>query len=368
MTAVDPAACAAALAALPAMGPRRLLALLRRLPPDEAWHAVRSGRVPPDVDLHVRDRSRLLAAWAAALADPQEMAATCVALGIAVRVLGLDGYPEILAHDPEPPAVLFSRGSFEVLDAPRVAIVGTRRCTHSGRSTARDLGAGLAEAGVAVVSGLALGIDGAAHEGALSVPGAAAPIGVVGSGLDVVYPRRHERLWREVGEGGLLLSEAPPGARPERWRFPARNRVLAALADLVVVVESHARGGSQHTVDAALDRDVPVMVVPGSVRSPASSGTNQLLAEGAAPVRDVGDVLVALGLARPTPPSTRAMALPSLDETARTVLDALEPDPITPDVVALRTGLAPSAVLAALHRLEVEGMVIPSGGWWRCGR
>ena len=367
MSAVTAEAYAAALTALPGMGPRRLLALLRRLAPDEAWHAARARRVPPEVDLHARDPGRLAAAWATAPVDPSDVAAACDAAGVDVHVLGADGYPEILAHDPEPPAVLFSRGSFAALDAPRVAIVGTRRCTHTGRTTARDLGGGLAEAGVAVVSGLALGIDGAAHEGVLASGGpGAAPIGVIGSGLDVVYPRRHAGLWRDVAARGLLLSEAPPGARPERWRFPARNRILAALADVVVVVESHARGGSQHTVDAALERDVPVMVVPGSVRSPASSGTNQLLADGAAPVRDVGDVLVALGLVRPLPPTSRMTTCAApLDPAAQTVLDVLQSDPATPDSVARRTGLPPSVVLASLHRLEVEGMVIPSGGWWR---
>ena len=153
----------------------------------------------------------------------------------------------------------------------------------------------LADAGVAVVSGLALGVDGAAQAGALD-RGGAPVIGVVGSGLDVVYPRQHSALWRSIADAGLLVGEAPPGASPERWRFPARNRIIAAIADAVVVIESHARGGSLSTVDAALARDRTILAVPGSIRSPASDGTNDLLAQGAAPARDAGDVLVALGL------------------------------------------------------------------------
>src|SRR5205823_12975808 len=125
---------------------------------------------------------------------------------------------------------------------------------------------------------------------------AAPVVGVVGCGLDVIYPPRHRQLWRQVAERGALLGEAPLGARPEPWRFPARNRILAALADAVVVVESHAAGGSNHTVAAAIDRSVPVLAVPGPVTSPASQGTNRLLAEGCHPATSADDVLVAIGL------------------------------------------------------------------------
>src|SRR5204862_479680 len=154
---------------------------------------------------------------------------------------------------------------------------------------ARQLGRELAAHGVAIVSGLAIGIDGSAHEGALAAK-AAPPVGVVGSGLDVVYPKRHRHLWDAVAAAGVLLSEAPMGAVPERWRFPARNRILAALSDVVVVVESHAAGGSMHTVRAAIDRGIPVMAVPGSMRNPAAAGTNQLLSEGVPPARDPDDI------------------------------------------------------------------------------
>ena len=164
----------------------------------------------------------------------------------------------------------------------------------------RELGRDLGRAGVRVVSGLALGIDAAAHHGALDAEadGGAPPIGVVGSGLDVTYPRAHGALWTAVAAAGVLVGEAPLGAAPEPWRFPARNRIIAALGSVVVVVESHPRGGSRHTVDAAEARGRQVLAVPGSVRSPASRFTNELLADGCHPARDVTDVLVALGLER----------------------------------------------------------------------
>jgi DNA processing protein len=187
-------------------------------------------------------------------------------------------------------------------------------------------------------------------------------VAVVGSGLDVVYPRRHARLWHEVGERGLLLSEAPLGARPEPWRFPVRNRVIAALAEAVVVVESHVRGGSLHTVDAALARDRPVLAVPGSVRSPASAFPNALLAEGCAPVRDALDVLVVLGLSSSVVPATPSRPPPTGEEA--TVLAAVGWEPATLDEVVARSGLGPGRAGLLLARLEDHGWLVARGGWW----
>jgi DNA processing protein len=187
-----------------------------------------------------------------------------------------------------------------VLAGRRVALVGTRNATAAGRHVARQFGHGLVQAGVQVVSGLARGIDGHAHHGALEAidelgaPGR--PVAVVASGLDVVYPREHERLWRRVGEDGLLLSEAPPGSPPIAYRFPLRNRIIAALAEIVVVVESRERGGSLITAAAALERGIPVMAVPGHATVRAARGVNSLLRDGSAPAIDVDDILVALQL------------------------------------------------------------------------
>ncbi len=366
-TPLPPAAWVAALAGLPGMGPARLAAVLHRWPPDGAWQEVAAGRAHHDPVVAVTARIPELQAsrWRTA-AQQTDVAAAWEAhraAGVAVRTPGDAGFPAVLIEDPEPPAVLFSKGTLCALHRPRVAIVGTRRCTWAGRSIAAELGAGLATAGVCVVSGLALGIDGAAHRGALAAK-AAPPVAVVGTGLDVVYPRRNAALWEAVGTTGAVLSEYPLGTRPEPWRFPARNRVVAALADVVVVVESHARGGSLHTVTAALERDVPVMAVPGPVRSPASAGTNALLGAGAPPVRDAEDVLIALGLdsrasGRRGDPADWPYDLVELD-----VLRELQHGPTTVEQLAERMARDLRVVSVWLAHLELYGLATATGGWW----
>ena len=278
-------AYAAALASMPAVGPSTLRSLLRSDPPSAAWARSRHGVDPgTDVVAEVWERHRRL--------------------GISVLRRGEGSYPARLLDDPQAPAVLFCLGDPSALDsASTVALVGTRAPTRYGIGVAAQFAADLTAVGVSVVSGLALGIDGAAHEG---VCGAGAPpIGVVAGGLDDPYPRRHERLWERVAEHGVIVSESPAGVRTEKWRFPVRNRLLAALSDVVVVVESRHQGGSRYTVDAAMERGVPVGAVPGSIRSPTSEGTNALLAEGAFPVCSAGDILVALSLAGATVPIVR---------------------------------------------------------------
>jgi DNA processing protein len=363
-------AFAAALAGLPGMGPARLRMLLGRWSPTEAWDRVvrgqgTAGLVGPAGG--PRQPGGLGARWSRA-ARHTDVAAVWhghVEAGIGVDVLGARGYPEALAGDHEAPAVLFRRGDAAALDGRRVAIIGTRRCTRYGRDVAAELGRDLACEGVVVVSGLALGVDGAAHVGALEAGGAGPPVGVVGSGLDVVYPRRHTRLWAEVADRGLLLSEAPLGGPPEAWRFPVRNRVIAALAEIIIVVESHPAGGCVHTIDAATTRGRPVMAVPGPVRSSASCLPNALLAEGCAPVRDALDVLVALGLssagagagapasARPPPPG---------DDGA--VLDAVGWQPVTLEEIVARSGLGPAPASMALAHLERDGWLVATAGRW----
>lgn len=363
------AAWVVALAGLSGMGPARLGAVLGRWRPYDAWRRVVEGRVHLDAHVVLAARrldAALSARWRqeAAEIDVARRWATHVDTGVRVVVQGDRAFPRPLQHDQEPPAVLFSLGSLEVLDRPRVAVVGTRRCTAAGRATARELGHDLAAAGVCVVSGLAQGIDGEAHRGALEAERGASPAGVVGTGLDIVYPRRNAGLWSQVAAAGCLISEYPLGTRPTAWRFPARNRIIAALADVVVVVESHAHGGSMHTVDAALERDRPVMVVPGPVRSPASAGTNDLLAAGSAPVRDARDVLAVLGLDAAATGRGRVDPRPAPDPSAGAVLDALGWEPATIDMVAVRLGRALGAVAVELSRLERDGWLSRQGGWF----
>lgn len=346
-----------ALAGLPAMGPARLHALLARWDPEEVWRRLREGSVELEDVPHA-----VLAGWRAAAArtDVEAVERAHRDAGIQVLARHDEGFPRELADDLEPPAVLFVLGSLDALHTRRVAIVGTRRCTWSGRLVARALGRELADAGVCVVSGLALGIDGEAHLGALA--GAAPPVGVVGTGLDRVYPSRHASLWESVAASGALVSEYPLGTEPARWRFPARNRLIAALSEVVVVVESAVRGGSMHTVDAALERDRTVLAVPGPVRSPASAGTNGLLAAGCPPCRDSGDVLVALGL---TPVATAVSDSPRpADDDAARVLDALGWEPATLDELAERLDAPLGPVAVHLTRLANQGWVTQRSGWW----
>jgi DNA processing protein len=297
--------------------------------------------------------------------------------------------------------VLFARGELGLLEGrPCVALIGTRRCTPEGREVAYRLGYDLCAAGAVVVSGLALGIDGAAHAGALGAardagtsggPGAAgSTVGVAASGVDVVYPRQHAALWGEVARLGALVSETPPGAPAQAWRFPSRNRIIAGLAQMVVVVECHASGGSWHTVEAAVRRGIEVGAVPGSVQSPASVGTNTLLHEGATPVRCAQDVLDALGIfdqpehprRRPGPPREQgrreaggpagrapvARSAEPANPLDDRVLAAVTGRPLCLEEIVERSGLPVTAVVVALERLEEQGALLGEAGWWARAR
>lgn len=228
----------------------------------------------------------------------EELWASLVGRGITVVRRGEPAYPARLLRADFPPELLYVKGSLSHAAAPTVAIVGTRRATHYGMEIAGEMGQALAERQISVVSGLARGIDAAAHAGFLSARDrVVGPVAVVGGGVDVVYPRENRRLWEAVSEAGALVSEAPPGAPPEGWRFPLRNRIIAALSQVVVIVESSRQGGAMHTVQAADSIGIPVLAVPGSVRSPQSEGTNAIIGEGGASLAiDVYDVLTALSL------------------------------------------------------------------------
>jgi DNA processing protein len=288
-----------------------------------------------------------------------------VAAGVEVLLPTSPRFPPGLTDDPEPPSILFAHGDPTIVRGPRVAVVGTRDCTRYGYDVARRLGAELAANGVVVVSGLALGIDGAAHAGALDA-GGAPPVAVVGSGLDRLYPGRNAALWRRVADAGVVLSEYPLGTPPLAWHFPARNRLIVALADVVVVVESQERGGSMLTVDSAIDRDVEVMAVPGPVTAPTSAGPNRLLSEGRPVVRDATDVLVALGLGAGRRRALAAAAEPRPEpvDGDRAVIDAFDWQPATFDQLVLRTGLSVADLAPALDRLADEGWVEQRGGWY----
>ncbi len=348
----------AALAGLPGMGPARLTRLLRERSAAAAWASIRAGDPPPDLGA---GGAQAWAAWvpAARATDPARVAQAHLAAGVALVQRGDAAYPPALERLVDPPPVLFHRGDPERLTGPCVAVVGTRRCTRYGHDVARELGQGLALAGVRVVSGLATGVDAAAHHGALA--GGGVPVGVVGTGLDVVYPQRNRVLWERVAAEGYLCGESPLGTPPARWRFPSRNRLIAALAHVVVVVESHRSGGALLTADIAEAVGRTVLAVPGSVRSPASEGTNGLLAQGVGPCTGVADVLAALGLGRAGSPSPAPERRTTPEGTARRVLAALGWEPTTFDRLVDQLGLPVGTVAASVAALEDGGWVLRSG-------
>jgi len=382
------AAFAAALAGLPGMGPATLVGILRRWAPEEAWAGVCDGSLrrpegrggsgaPEQLDLSDdgggpprrskpgwRDPARRL--------DPPGWWARMSSQGIRVTWPGQPTYPRALEADPQPPGVLFWRGSLEWLQLPCVALVGTRRASPDGRAVAFEIGRDLAAAGVCVVSGLALGIDAAAHLGALGArdrAGSAGPVGVAASAVDVPYPRRNAGLWQRVVGAGAVLSENLPGRPAQAWRFPSRNRVIAGLVQMVVVVESHATGGSLITAEAAIARGVDVRVVPGPVHSPASVGSNQLLYDGPGPVRNAQDVLDGLGLfLSPANDGAAPSTSPSdnLGAEARTVLEAVGWRPTSLNQIVERAGLTAARTMAVLDELEARGLVgCHHDGWVR---
>lgn len=362
----DTRAALIALAALPAMTPRRLHIILEHHSAVDALDRLQRGvGFAPDVE--PKELGEMFAALRtqAKVVDPEQVLEGCAAQRVEVVTHIDPTYPALLAGDPFPPAVIFVRGRLDVLAARRVAIVGTRNATAAGRATAFELGEALAHNRVAVVSGLARGIDGAAHRGVRSGGGHA--IGVVGNGLDSPYPKQNSDIWQWVGDHGLLISEWPPGSPPNDFHFPLRNRIIAALGEVLVVVESRERGGSLITAKAASDRGITVMAVPGSTRTPACEGTNKLLVEFAPPVTCVDDVLVALGLDHSRDLGPAALVGPA-DSTSRGVLSLCADRPHTLDMIGLALGVSVSEAAVAATRLEQLGLVIDTGGWFESAR
>jgi len=347
-----------ALAGLETLGHRRIRLLCAHYPgPAAAARGIVAGTAravlaPTFGTAHAHLLDPCCARWSRDL----DLAATRSTLEQRAARVWLGNSPGFPVTEPLPdlPVALVAEGArADALDRPRVAIVGTRTATPHGLADAHDLAATLAAAGVTVVSGLALGIDGAAHAGVVAVGGTT--IGVVATGLDVEYPRRHRRLYADVRAHGLVLGETGYGVGPTPWRFPIRNRIIAALADVVVVVEATRTGGARITAEHALRYDRAVFAVPGSRRNPAAAGTNALIADGAHPLTDWDEVLLALGMtpgARRTPPLR-----PVPDPVGRAVLAALGGEPASPEQLAARTRLDPETVALALTTLTRTGWI-----------
>ncbi len=296
-------------------------------------------------------------------------------------------YPTRLRELPDPPLVLYGHGDAAWLSRPQVAIVGSRNATALGARTAAGLARDLAAAGWSVTSGLAEGIDRAAHEGALAgAPGAT--VAVVGTGIDLTYPSRHRELSRRIAGRGAVVSELPVGAPPLAHHFPRRNRLIAALVHAVLVVEAAPRSGSLITARLAADLGREVLAVPGSIHSPLAQGCNDLIRQGAklvAVVRDILDELPPagrLGLRWPQPagaacageapplesPAPAALPPPDLSPVHAAVLGAMSADPVSVEALAAAGDLPVAGALAALQTLELFGVVerLPDGSYIRC--
>jgi DNA processing protein len=268
-------------------------------------------------------------------------------------VYGHPTYPTRLGEIVDPPIVLWAVGQRAVLEAPTVAIVGSRHASPAGLNTARRLGRDLARAGLTVVSGLARGIDAAAHEGALEVDGATAA--VLGCGVDVVYPRQHGRLIDRIRQSGCVVSELPPATLPLPRHFPLRNRVISGLSLAVVVVEAAERSGSLITARTALEQGRDVLAVPGPVVCGCHRGCHALIKDGAGLVETADDVLAAIGWRGPVapPPAAGGGGLAGR---------MLAGEPVSLDDLAARSGRPAADVLADLGLLEVEGVVARMAG------
>jgi DNA processing protein len=360
------------LAIVPGIGPARLSALVSRFGSAErvlGASAAELGALP--------GFGPKLVAGITGASQPAGQAAARVAMQTlrdvgAVAITPDDlAYPDAFRALPDAPYLLFAAGNLDLLGTPGIGVVGTREPTDYGRRAAASLAGDLARAGYTIVSGMAKGIDAAAHAAALDAGGST--IGILGHGIDRIYPPENRDLFRRVRQDGLLLSEMAPGEDPNAGNFPRRNRLIAALSLGVLVVEMGSKSGAQHTVTYALEQGREVFAVPGQIGSPMSEGTNQLLKDGARLVTSANDILEELrgvghAAVSPVPVAASASTSPSVDAPAPVPPSDLAPDEskvfgsLTADAkhvddLATAADLAPSNVLAALLGLELRGLV-----------
>jgi DNA processing protein len=262
---------------------------------------------------------------------------------------GSDTYPSQLDEIHSPPVALYANGRRETLNAPCVAIVGTRYPTSYGTRVVKQLSRTLAQQGVCIVSGMAVGIDGYAHQAALDAGGRT--VAILGAGVDEVYPRSHASLYRNLVQHGLVLSEYPPGTKPFKGCFPRRNRIIAGLASVTIVVEAGQKSGALITATYAQEFGRTVAAVPGPIESGQSYGTNHLIRDGANVIASIEDALMLLGMT-----NTGTVSAPELEGDSATVWDAIVPGVCTDDII-VKTGLPADRCLAAITNLEMCGLV-----------
>ena len=291
----------------------------------------------------------------------QQLHDWCRVAGQGVLLAGVYPYPEALASLRDAPTLLWYRGDIAALDAPMVAIVGSRGASREALQWTRTCAADLARAGYTVVSGLALGTDGAAHEGALET---GFTVAVMGTGPDQIYPARHRQLGAAIAARGLLLSEFSPGTAPQARHFPSRNRIISGLCSATVVVEASLQSGSMITARLAAEQGRDVFAVPGSLANPNSQGPHQLIREGAVLVRDASDILDELQGFRLSAPTLPPAEMPPADVPGLLSMIDFAPTPV--DVIAIRSAKAIHELLPELLQLELDGWLAQSpGGYCR---
>ena len=268
-------------------------------------------------------------------------------------------YPARLREIAQPPPILYLRGDFVQDDAWAVAIVGTRRVTSYGRQVTEEIASFLAQNGVTVVSGLARGVDGIAHQAAINAGGRT--FAVLGSGVDRIYPPEHRNLAESIIGSGAILSDYPPDTPPEASNFPPRNRIISGLSMATIVIEAAETSGALITADFAVEQGREVFAVPGNIFAPQSKGPNRLIQNGAHPLLKPQDILDVLDLTRVTEQRTARQLLPT-DETEARLLNALTYEPIHVDDIRAKTGLAVEKVSSTLVMMELKGMVRHVGG------
>lgn len=353
----------------PGVGPDTARRLLAAFGPPEvvlaqapgAWRAVVSARVaqalseePPDLALHL-ERAQ---SWLCAAPDHH------------VLSFADADFPAELLQMADPPVLIWVQGDLQALRHPvRLAMVGSRNPTPQGKANAQQFACALAQAGVCVVSGLAAGVDGAAHEGALQ--GGGPTIAVVGTGLDIVYPRSHVELARRVAANGCLVSEYLPGTGPHQSHFPRRNRLIAGLSQGTLVVEAAVQSGSLITARLAAEQGREVFAIPGSIHSPQARGCHALIRQGAKLVESAQDILEDLRLAPASQaaPSSEEADLANAPDDEASLLLAMGYDPVSFDVLQARTGIDTPTLQARLLELELDGRVarLPGGLLQRMG-
>lgn len=331
---------------LPRLDGRPVTGVLER-PPDEVC---RELALPEKTSATVRELRKSF--------DAEDTMARLAALGVRAVTLADPDYPGRLRRTPDPPPALYVKGRLR--GGPSVAVVGSRRATPAALGVARDLGLALARGGVVVVSGLAAGVDAAAHEGALA---GGLTVGVLGCGIDVVYPRSNSELFRLVGDSGAVVSEYYLGEAPLAWRFPARNRIIAGLSDVVVVVEAPEKSGALITARHALDAGRDVWALPGPPGIAECRGSNRLLADGAGVLWDVdefvrcvaGETKVGVDAGANGPPVPEPSE--GLPRAEAEVLRGVDGVAAGADVVAARAGVEMRSALSSLAMLELKGYV-----------